>query len=168
MTWTKDQIAREWLSLPAPAGGAQAAAACTRDIKDARRLASPRENILPRPKALCSFPCQVCKGQAGATRRGQRPPLQAFPLPKTPPAPLGSRRRPPPAPEHTYDAASIALQRSTLPRSSSVQPPVPCNAHRFRLRALVDGAHQDTGHRAKIKVKSTVKIRAKGNHSTII
>lgn len=33
MTWTKDQIAREWLSLPAPAGGAQAAAACTRGLK---------------------------------------------------------------------------------------------------------------------------------------
>lgn len=54
--------------------------------------------------------------------------------------------------------------QSTPAKRASCSPALPCPT----LAALVDGAHQDTGHRAKIKVKSTVKIRAKGNHSTII
>jgi len=154
---------------PRPPGGAQAAAACTRRSAFRSPLGVGRgRSALPLPEALSS---RASLSPQGSSRRyAPRPEaaLAGLALPYTPPAPQGSRRRPPPAPGHTYDAASIALQRSTLPRSSSVQPPVPCNAHRFRLRALVDGAHQDTGHRAKIKVKSTVKIRAKGNHSTII
>ena len=134
---------------PRPPGGAQAAAACTRRSAFRSPLGVGRgRSALPLPEALSS---RASLSPQGSSRRyAPRPEaaLAGLALPYTPPAPQGSRRRPPPAPGHTYDAASIALQRSTLPRSSSVQPPVPCNAHRFRLRASRRGTPE---HRAQGK-----------------